>query len=78
MAFDSKYFTGTDSNSYFTEQSKKYSSATGLTIGEEPGIGLGPLAATNKAIMRFQTVMMVMRLPGGSPFGRDDRARRLV
>ncbi len=78
MAFDSKYFTGTDSNSYFTEQSKGYLSATGLTIGEEPGIGFGPLAATQKAIMHgFQTVMMVMHPPGSSPFGREDRARQI-
>jgi sugar phosphate isomerase/epimerase len=78
MAFDSKYFTGTDSNSYFTEQSKGYLSATGLTIGEEPGIGFGPLAATQKAIMHgFQTVMMVMHPPSGSLFGREDRARQI-
>jgi hypothetical protein len=78
MAFDSKYFTGTDSDSYFTEQSKSYLSATGLTVGEEPGIGFGPLAATQKAIMHgFQTVMMVMHPPEGSPFGREDRARQI-
>ena len=65
MAFDSKYFTGTDSSSYFTENSNLYKSSQGLTIGDESGMGNSPLSSTTKAIQHgFQTLMILMNQPG--------------
>ncbi|MDD5499996.1 MAG: TIM barrel protein, partial [Candidatus Nanoarchaeia archaeon] len=65
MAFDSKYFTGTDSSSYFTESSKMHQSSQGFTIGEDLGFGANPLSSASKAIQHgFQTVMMGMDAPG--------------
>jgi hypothetical protein len=65
MAFDSKYFTGNDSGSYFTENSNLYKSAQGLTVGEELGFGNNPLSSTQKALMHgFQTLMIGFGSPG--------------
>lgn len=66
MAFDSKYFTGNDSSSYFTENSNMYKSSQGLTIGEELGMGNSPLSSTTKAIQHgFQTLMIGFGSAGG-------------
>jgi Xylose isomerase-like TIM barrel len=65
MAFDSKYFTGNDSNSYFTENSNLYKSSQGLTIGEELGFGNNPLSSIKKSVEHgFQTLMIGFGAPG--------------
>jgi len=66
MVFDAKYFTGSDSSSYLTENSKLFSSSQGILVGEELGFGNNPLSSTQKALMHgFQTVMIGMVSPGG-------------
>lgn len=78
MAFDSKYFTGSDSDSYFTESSKQYSAASGMIIGEETGVGRGPFESAKIAAQHgFQTFMFGMHNPGAPALGREDMPRAL-